>query len=222
MAVPLATTRRGFLRLWFGFRKRYRRGAIHRRGGKSKLAPLASDHAGIEDDAHPNDLAVAVESDVAGAMIPASEGACPDVESSECPESNDSDRSPDQPRETPQRKRRRRKTLVEPLPATWVMVAPGRYVRVEDPAPDPVASSEPTVEVEVEDDSTADDIDPAGETVMEAVTAHDDGSDEVEPAPGIDLSVAVIEDPVADDTSGDGSETANLTEDHMSDHRVES
>ena len=39
--------------------------------------------------------------------------------------------------------RRVRKALPEPTPATWIMVAPGRYIRGEEPAPETVIPSPP-------------------------------------------------------------------------------
>lgn len=42
--------------------------------------------------------------------------------------------------------RRVRKALPEPTPANWIMVAPGRYIRGEEPAPEMVASSSPVEE----------------------------------------------------------------------------
>ena len=39
--------------------------------------------------------------------------------------------------------RRVRKALPEPTPATWIMVAPGRYIRGEEPVPKTVAPSPP-------------------------------------------------------------------------------
>jgi hypothetical protein len=72
------------------------------------------------------------------------------------------------------RVRRKRRRLPEPSPATWVTVAPGRYVRVEEaepsPAVDPDVSVEGTVEVVIASESCPPDpeVIPNGEVVHQA------------------------------------------------------
>jgi hypothetical protein len=68
--------------------------------------------------------------------------------------------------------RRVRKALPEPTPATWIMVAPGRYIRGEEPVPKTVAPTPPAEVGEAGEGSPPGSHDLAPEVLDEA-PSHD-------------------------------------------------